>query len=291
MPLLRPLLALIPATPNHAQDLPILQPLPSEPLPALDPFLLLHHIGPVTFAPHNDGLPFGPHPHRGFETVTLVLEGAVEHQDSRGNYGTVGPGGVQWMTAARGIIHAENLPPELRRSGGQLELLQLWLNLPAARKMEQPAYQNLPAERLPRVLLGEGAQLTVVAGEWEGTRGPVHSLLPGLRLALLQLAAATGYAMSLSSVETVLCYVVRGEVLIQNQLVPAHTLVEFAAEGEEIELHASAGALVLLATAPPLREPVVQQGPYVMNTTTQVMEAMRDYAMGRMGVFIPYYPG
>lgn len=268
-----------------------MQPLPSERLPALDPFLLLHHIGPVTFEPYNDGLPFGPHPHRGFETVTLVLEGEVEHQDSRGNYGTVGAGGVQWMTAARGIIHAENLPADLRRRGGRLELLQLWLNLPAARKMEQPAYHNLPAERLPLLQPAEGVQLTVVAGEWSGVRGPVPSLLPGLRLAFLRLAPTASYTTLIGPSETVLCYVVRGEVVLQNQPVSAQTLVEFAAEGEEITFCASSDVVVLLAAAPPLREPVVQQGPYVMNTTTQVMEAMRDYALGRMGVFIPYYPG
>ncbi|GGG53955.1 quercetin 2,3-dioxygenase [Hymenobacter glacieicola] len=268
-----------------------MQPLPSDQLPTLDPFLLLHHIGPVAFAPDNAGLPFGPHPHRGFETVTLVLEGEVEHQDSRGNHGTVGAGGVQWMTAARGIIHAENLPPDFRRRGGRLELLQLWLNLPAARKMEQPAYQNLPAAALPTVALANCGKLTAVAGEWEGQRGPVHSLLPGVRLAVVHLPAGGQYAVVIPAAETVLCYLARGEAKLNGQAVPAQTLVMFGDKGEGIELLATTAAVLLLAAAPPLREPVVQQGPYVMNTTTQVMEAMRDYALGRMGVFIPHYPG
>jgi redox-sensitive bicupin YhaK (pirin superfamily) len=285
--MLRSILQLVPATPNQAEDLTILQPLPSEKLPALDPFLLLHHIGPEEFPPGNQGLPFGPHPHRGFETVTLVLAGEVVHQDSRGNRGTVGAGGVQWMTAARGIIHSENTSREFRREGGTLELLQLWVNLPAARKMEQPSYQNLPAEALPTMELDEGwGILTAVAGQWEGLRGPARSLLPGLRLALLRLATLGVYMTKMAEGQTILLYVVRGEVHVNGTPVPARTQVQLSSAGTGLHLRAETESLVLLASALPLNEPVVQQGPYVMNTTSQIMEAMRDYQMGRMGVYI-----
>ncbi|TGD77179.1 pirin family protein [Hymenobacter wooponensis] len=285
--MLRSVLQLVPATPNQAENLTILQSLPSEKLPALDPFLLLHHIGPEEFPPGNQGLPFGPHPHRGFETVTLVLAGEVMHQDSRGNKGTVGAGGVQWMTAARGIIHSENTTREFRREGGTLELLQLWVNLPAARKMEQPSYQNLPAEALPTMELDGGwCLLTAIAGHWEGVRGPVRSLLPGLRLALVRLAALGTYAVEVSSEHTILLYVVRGQVSVNGTVVPAQTQVQLSSVGTGLHLRAETESLVLLASAPPLNEPVVQQGPYVMNTTSQIMEAMRDYQMGRMGVYI-----
>lgn len=264
-----------------------MQPLPSEKLPALDPFLLLHHIGPKVFPPDNGGLPFGPHPHRGFETVTLVLAGEVEHQDSRGNRGIVGAGGIQWMAAARGIIHAENTTPRFRRNGGTLELVQLWLNLPAARKMEQPRYHNVPANALPTKELDAGqGLLTVIAGPWEELRGPVHSLLPQLRLGLIRLAALGAYTPEVPAGHTILLYIIRGEVSVNGVSALAQTLVNLSPDGNTIQLRATAESLVLLASAPPLHEPVVQQGPYVMNTTSQIMEAMRDYQMGRMGVFI-----
>jgi redox-sensitive bicupin YhaK (pirin superfamily) len=219
--------------------------------------------------------------------VTLVLAGEVKHQDSRGNQGTVGAGGVQWMRAARGIIHSENTTPSFRQNGGTLELLQLWLNLPAARKMEQPSYQNLPMEALPTLELDEGRSLlTVIAGEWEKQHGPARSMLPGLRLALLRLAHLGSYASKEAEGHTILLYVVRGEVSVNGATVPAQTQVQLSTAGTGLLLRAEAESLVLLASAPPLNEPVVQQGPYVMNTPSQIMEAMRDYQMGRMGIYI-----
>ncbi|GAB3833372.1 pirin family protein [Hymenobacter jeollabukensis] len=278
-----------PPQPARAADLdgvPMHHALPVGALEQIDPFLLLDHIGPVTLEPHNAGLPFGPHPHRGFATVTLVLAGAVLHHDSRGNRQTVGAGGVQWMTAARGIIHAENLPRELRETGGELELLQLWINLPAALKMEQPAYQGLPAERLPQVVSDEGrARLTAVAGNWPAAAGPAQPLHP-VQLALLQLQAGGRYEWRVDEPANAFVYAVRGTVRANNQPLQTRELLPLAADGDTVELRAEADALLLLGAAAPLNEPLARQGPFVMNTTTQLMEAVRDYQMGRMGMLM-----
>ncbi|WP_400190769.1 pirin family protein [Hymenobacter sp. B81] len=273
---------IVPATPTRAEYLTIFQPLPAAGLDALDPFLLLHHIGPVPFPPDNVGLPFGPHPHRGFETVTLVLQGDVLHHDSRGNRQVIGAGGVQWMTAARGIIHAENTSAEFRRVGGTLEILQLWINLPARLKMEQPRYQGLPADMLPVVAAGRG-QLTVVAGTWGAVRGPAQSPM-GVQLAMLRLPAGEEFALRAEPAHTVLCYVLHGAVRANGQPAAGHSLVQLGTDGDTLALRAEEDAVLLLGTAAPLDELVVQHGPFVMNTQTQIMEAMRDYQMGRMGV-------
>lgn len=276
----------IPARTAAIDGLPIRHALPVGALEQIDPFLLLDHIGPTVLEPYNAGLPFGPHPHRGFATVTLVLSGAVLHHDSRGNRQVVGAGGVQWMTAARGIIHAENIPRELRESGGELELLQLWINLPARLKMEQPVYQGLPAETLPVVALADDqAVLTVVAGSWSGATGPARPLSP-VRLALLRLRAGGTYAWRVEPAENALLYVVRGAVQVNGQPASAHELLPLAADGDTITIQAETDALLLLGAAAPLNEALARQGPFVMNTTTQLMEAVRDYQMGRMGMLL-----
>lgn len=276
----------IPARPAEIDGLPIRHVLPAGALEQIDPFLLLDHIGPTVLEPYNAGLPFGPHPHRGFATVTLVLAGAVLHHDSRGNRQVVGAGGVQWMTAARGIIHAENIPRELRETGGELELLQLWLNLPARLKMEQPVYQGLPAEALPVVVSADGqAALTVVAGAWPGVTGPARPLSP-VRLALLRLQPGGTYEWRVEEPDSVLLYAVRGAVRVNGQPVSAHELLPLAAEGDTVTIQAETEALLLLGAAAPLNEPLARQGPFVMNTTTQLMEAVRDYQMGRMGMLM-----
>ncbi|MCC3158920.1 pirin family protein [Hymenobacter sp. 15J16-1T3B] len=260
--------------------------LPVGTLEQIDPFLLLDHIGPVGLEPYNAGLPFGPHPHRGFATVTVVLAGAVLHHDSRGNRQVVGAGGVQWMTAGRGIIHAENLPRELRETGGKLELLQLWINLPAALKMEQPAYQGLPADALPVVTSDEGrAILTAVAGAWPGAQGPARPLRP-VQMALLQLQAGGRYEWSVGAELNAMVYAVRGAVRVNGAALASRQLLALANDGDTVVIEAGIEALLLLGAAQPLNEPLARQGPFVMNTTTQLMEAVRDYQMGRMGMLM-----
>jgi redox-sensitive bicupin YhaK (pirin superfamily) len=287
MPTLRTPQLPVPARAAEIEGLPIFHALPAGALEQLDPFLLLDHIGPLTLEPYNAGLPFGPHPHRGFATVTVVLAGEVLHHDSRGHRQVVGAGGVQWMTAARGIIHAENIPREMRETGGKLELLQLWLNLPARLKMEQPVYQGLPAETLPTVAVGAGgrARLTVVAGDWAGVVGPARPLSP-VRLALLQLPAGETYALAVAPEHNVLLYVLRGQVRANGQAVEGRQLLPLPPGGDTVEISAGHDAVLLLGAAAPLDEPLARQGPFVMNTTTQLMEAVRDYQMGRMGMLL-----
>ncbi|OON69413.1 pirin family protein [Hymenobacter sp. CRA2] len=283
---LRTPLPAVTARAADADGLPIFHALPAGGLDQIDPFLLLDHIGPVVLEPYNAGLPFGPHPHRGFATVTIVLAGAVLHHDSRGNRQVVGAGGVQWMTAARGIIHAENLPRELRETGGELELLQLWLNLPARLKMEQPAYQGLPADVLPRLTSAGGrAELTVIAGQWPGAAGPARPLSP-VRLGVLRLQVAGEYRWTVEAAHHTLLYVLRGEVTVNGHAASGRTLVPLATDGTDVVIAAATDALLLLGAAAPLAEPVARQGPFVMNTTTQLMEAVRDYQMGRMGMLL-----
>ncbi|KUG08831.1 pirin family protein [Solirubrum puertoriconensis] len=283
---LRTVLQLIPATPTRAEYLTLYQALPAAGVEQLDPFLLLHHIGPVSFPPHNQGLPFGPHPHRGFATVTIVLRGEVLHHDSRGNRQVVGAGGVQWMTAARGIIHAENVPRHFQDQGGELELLQLWINLPARLKMEQPVYQGLAAEELPPQPVAEGmGQLTTIAGKWQDVAGPARPLVP-VRLATLRMQPKANFSWEVPASHSALLYVVEGEVLVNGQAGGSRTPVQVASDGDQIVLQAQTAALLLLGAAEPLNEPVAQQGPFVMNNATQLMEAMRDYQMGRMGMLL-----
>ena len=166
-----------PALRDDIGDLITQRPVPSAHLEQVDPFLFLNHHGPQTYPPHNRGLPFGPHPHRGFETVTFILEGMLTHKDSAGHESIIRAGGVQWMTAGSGLIHAEISPREFLETGGPLEILQLWVNLPPHLKMTQPAYTGLQRDQIPALRL-DGGRVTMhlTAGEWEGTRGPVQSL-------------------------------------------------------------------------------------------------------------------
>ncbi len=167
--------ALHPAARDDIADLQTRRPLPGPGIEMLDPFLFLNHHGPQVYPPHNGGLPFGPHPHRGFETVTFILEGDLLHRDSGGHESVIRAGGVQWMTAGRGLVHAELSSPEFMREGGPLEILQLWVNLPASLKMTQPRYTGLQKEQIPAISQG-GSTVNLIAGRFEGRSGPLRPL-------------------------------------------------------------------------------------------------------------------
>ncbi|UOQ71389.1 pirin family protein [Hymenobacter cellulosilyticus] len=281
---LKPVRRRIVAEPLEQEYLTTYQPLPSRFAEQLDPFLLLHHTGPEALEPAGRGLPFAPHPHRGFETVTFVFAGDVRHHDSRGNSGVVGAGGVQWMTAGLGIVHSENISRELREAGGTIEYVQLWINLPARLKRTQPRYQGVTTEQVPEVELADGrSRVRVVAGSLLGTTGPVDSLT-GIQAVVLELAAEGQFQTTVEPGRTVLLYVLRGNLTVNGRGVGSRTLVEFEPEGTAIDLQATEAATVLYCTGQPYHEPLVWQGPYVMNTQTEIMEAMRDYQMGRMGM-------
>lgn len=262
---------------------PMYQPLPSPEAPELDPFLLLHHHGPHLFAPYNQGLPFAPHPHRGFETLTIILAGAVEHADSLGYQSTIDEGGVQWMTAGRGLVHSENLPAVMREKGGEMEILQLWMNLPARLKKVPPRYQGFQKKDLPVVNSGNGISTQVISGEHRSVKGPAES---STHLTIYSVAFESGATeeYTLPAGEQVFLYVTRGEVVVNGKLAYDHQQVLFKPEGTKVEIKTQSVGHFILASGSPLNEPVVQHGPFVMNSTTEILEAMRDYQMGKMGI-------
>lgn len=263
-------------------DLLTQRPLPNAHLAQLDPFLFLNHHGPQTYPAHNHGLPFGPHPHRGFETVTFILDGMLTHQDSAGHESIIRAGGVQWMTAGRGIVHAEISPQEFLDQGGPIELLQLWINLPGRLKMNAPAYTGLQRAQIPALAVGSGATMHLVAGHWQGTSGPVQSLTDVFMSTIALPAGATVRLDGLLA-RTVFLYVVRGAVSIAGQRVAGATLAEMNEEGDAIDLLAEEDSLVVFGHAAPIGEPVVSHGPFVMNTRQEINQAIIDYQAGRFG--------
>jgi len=253
----------------------------------MDPFLLLHHAGPTLYEagsnPAHEGVP--PHPHRGFDPVTFVYKGGVHHRDSRGNDSVIGAGGVQWMTAGMGIVHSERPPAELMEAGGEQEIIQLWINLPAKHKMVQPRYQGFSPEELPVVESGNGAVLQVVAGQLNGVSGPVKTYSP---ITALNASFAAGSSMDLDlpDGQAALAYILNGDVLINGTTnVTGHEMVEFDGNGA-VRIEAQSEARVLIMAGEPIGEPVVSSGPYVMNTHTEILEALRDAQMGKMGILI-----
>ena len=254
-------------------DLRTQRPLPNAVLEQIDPFLFLNHHGPQVYPPDNRGLPFGPHPHRGFETVTFIVEGSLMHRDTGGHESVIREGGVQWMTAGRGLEHAELSPEEFLRHGGPLEILQLWVNLPARLKMTDPRYVGLQKEEIPTY---DGVQL--IAGEWNGHTGPIASLT-GVTMMTISLTAGRSITLSAPRSHNVFLYVVRGAL----RDAPAMHLVELRNDGEEVVLDAIEDSLVLFGHAEPYGEKVVAHGPFVMNSHEEIVQAVRDYHAGLLG--------
>lgn len=250
-------------------------------MPDLDPFLFLNHHGPQNYAPRNRGLPFGPHPHRGFETVTFILEGSLAHHDSGGSSSVIEAGGVQWMTAGRGLVHAEISPDEFMRTGGPLEILQLWVNLPARLKMTEPAYTGLQASQIP-VIEDAGVRLQLIAGEWAGRHGPIASLT-GVFMSVVDFSPGGSLALSRLHDRTMFIYVVGGALVVEGVEAAQAHLVKCSHAGDSLEMHSSAGARILLGHAAPIREPIVSHGPFVMNTVEEIEQAIADYRAGKFG--------
>lgn len=272
-----------PALRDDIGDLSTRRPLPGPGLDQLDPFLFLNHHGPQTYPPSNRGLPFGPHPHRGFETVTFILEGDLAHRDSGGHESIIGAGGVQWMTAGSGLVHAELSPEEFKRRGGPLEILQLWVNLPARLKMTAPKYVGLQRDDIPSVAADEGrVGIDAISGTWEGTTGPIASLTD-VQMAVLRFAPRGFLRIPVAAGRAIFLYVVRGEMVIGGAAAPAFNLVELNDDGDSVDLGAAAESVVLFGHAPPLHEPMVAYGPFVMSTQEEIAQAVRDYQAGKFG--------
>ena len=251
----------------------------------MSPFLLLDHAGPVEFEPTTRRLGVGRHPHRGFETVTIVYAGEVEHRDSTGAGGSIGPGDVQWMTAGRGIVHEEFHGRDYARRGGPFEMLQLWVNLPAKDKGVAPAYQGITAAQIPHVALPDAAgTVRVIAGELQGVAGPARSFSP-INLWDLRLVAGRPVRLSVPAGHTTALFVLKGGLRVDGSdtVVGEAELAVLEREGDTLQIEAVTDATLLLLGGEPLNEPVVGQGPFVMNTPAEIRQAFVDYQSGQFG--------
>ncbi len=264
------------------------QPLPIAGLNQVDPFLLLHHAPPKHHKSGVNALDVGPHPHRGFEPVTFVFKGEVEHNDSLGNHSVIGAGGVQWMTAGRGIVHSEGASKDQIARGGEFEMIQLWINLPMDKKMTTPSYQGVQKKEIPTVGTSGGkTKVNIVAGTYQGKKGAVDSMT-GIEAYTLELSEGGSLEFEVAESRNVLLYQLHGYTMVNDQQVSDTQMVHFDSEGESIIIHAQSDAVILFLTGEPINEPMTQYGPFVMNTQTEILEAMRDYEQGKMGVLTSY---
>jgi redox-sensitive bicupin YhaK (pirin superfamily) len=268
--------------------MPIRQPLPTNAVEQIDPFLLLHHANikaPANVKPDHAGV--GPHPHRGFSPVTFIFQGGVHHRDSRGHNSTVYAGGAQWMNAGMGIIHSERPPDDIHEIGGRQEIIQLWINTPAQRKMDVPSYFPVKAEDVPLTVSEDRkVKVNVFSGELLGSKGPVPSQAI-VNAATLVFQQGGKISIPLPANHNAFIYLLDGQLKVDGfGLVDELHLVHFKNDGDGITLEATQNTRVLLLSGKPLDEEVVSHGPFVMNTQTQILEAMRDYQMGIMGIFI-----
>jgi len=279
---MRSVAAVHPAHRDDIADLVTRRPLPGPRVAQVDPFLFLNHHGPQVYPPGNRGLPFGPHPHRGFETVTFILAGTLAHYDSGGHASVIEGGGVQWMTAGSGLVHAEVSPPEFKRDGGPLEILQLWVNLPARLKMTEPRYSGVQGDAIPVVPLADGGgELALVSGVLDKTEGPVASLT-GVFMSVVRLAPGATAELPAPRGRNVFLYVARGSVRIAEIEAGEWHLVELNDDGDAVTLETgSMGAVLLFGHAEPIGEPVVAHGPFVMNSESEIRQAIVDYQAGK----------
>jgi redox-sensitive bicupin YhaK (pirin superfamily) len=245
--------------------------------PELSPFLLLDHFGPAEFTPAEKRRGVGWHPHRGFETVTVLLEGEVEHEDTAGNGGRIGPGEVQWMTAGAGLLHKEFHSEAMTRRGGRFHGLQLWVNLPARFKMTPPRYQTLTARDIPIV---DGVR--VIAGEFRGVKGPAQTFTP-INLLLVSLKAGNALELDLRDGCSAALYVAEGKIEANAEAVGAGELAVFDRKGSQGAITAQTDAIVFVMNGAPIDEPIAGYGPFVMNTSREIQQAFADYHAGRLG--------
>lgn len=244
----------------------------------VSPFLLLDYAGPAEFAPASKPRGVSLHPHRGFETVTILYQGEVEHRDTAGNGGLIGPGDVQWMTAAKGLLHEEMHSAAFTRQGGTFEAIQLWVNLPAKYKMDAPHYQSLVKAQIPTVALDrKGSEMRVISGIYEDLKGPAKTYTP---INLWDLRLSTGQTLTLDLPEThsTVLFALKGNVDINRTAALTDAeLAFFDRKGKTIELSARADSTLLIMSGEPIDEPVVGYGPFVMNTQAEIRQALADF--------------
>lgn len=250
----------------------------------ISPFLLLDYAGPAEFTPTTERRGVGQHPHRGFETVTIVYKGEVEHRDSTGNGGVIGPGDVQWMTAASGILHEEFHSEAFARSGGTLEMVQLWVNLPAKDKMAAPGYQGILDRDIPDVALKDNAgRLRLIAGEFDGHRGPAHTFTD-IQVWDIRLQAGKLATFDLHEGHNTALVVLKGAVQLNGQeMAREGQLALFDRDGTQVHVDADQDAVFLILSGEPIDEPIVGHGPFVMNSEAEIEQAFVDFQSGRFG--------
>jgi redox-sensitive bicupin YhaK (pirin superfamily) len=245
---------------------------------------MLDYAGPARFEPSNKPRGVEQHPHRGFETVTIAYQGSVDHRDSGGNSGTINPGDVQWMTAASGVVHEEMHGKDFTAKGGDFEMVQLWVNLPAVQKMSKPRYQGLVGAEIPRVDLGPGAYARVIAGELNGVKGPAKTFT-AVNVFDLRLEPNGKGELHLPVGHNSAIVLLRGEVIVNGTatLKGSAQIAPLSVDGETVTLEAKAESLILVLSGEPIHEPVASYGPFVMNTQAELRQAVEDYQAGRMG--------
>ena len=252
-------------------------------VPQRSPFLMLDYAAPTTFEPSSHRRGVGQHPHRGFETVTIVYDGEVEHRDSTGNGGVIGAGDVQWMTAGSGILHEEFHSAEYGKRGGPFEMVQLWVNLPAKDKMAKPGYQGITDAQIPSVPLADDAgRLRVIAGSLEGFEGPARTFSP---MNVWDVRLNAGKTVQLPQEEgwTVQVVVLSGTVMVNDEVLREKQMVTLSTEGTAVTIEANSDAKILLLAGEPIDEPVVGYGPFVMNSQAEIRQAITDFNNGKFG--------
>lgn len=251
---------------------------------AISPFLLLDYAGPRNFDPSNNQRGVGQHPHRGFETVTIVYDGEVAHRDSTGQGGVIGPGDVQWMTAAGGILHEEFHSPAFTKTGGPFRMVQLWVNLPAKDKMATPGYQSIQSADIPSVVLpGDAGKVRVIAGDYEGAKGPARTFTP-VNVWDMRLTRDASIELDLPEGHNAAIVVLTGHVTVGGtQAAGEAEVVLLAKDGAGTTIDADGDSMLLVLTGEPIDEPIIGYGPFVMNSEAEIREAIDDFNKGEFG--------
>lgn len=269
--------------------MPVRQAFPSTKVEQVDPFLLLHHANvkvPAHIPTNKAGV--GPHPHRGFSPVTFIFKGGVHHRDSRGNDNVVYEGGTQWIHAGMGVVHSERPPKDIFEKGGQQELIQLWVNSPASHKMDQPNYFPLTSENTPHIISEDGLiKINIHSGELNGVKGPIPTFTAVNTFTIVATKGGKHF-FEVPAIHNAFIYVLKGKVKIAEEPdeIDAHYVAILNNDGDGFTLEALENSIAMIGTGEPLNEPVASHGPFVMNNQTEVMEAFKDYKMGKMGVLI-----
>lgn len=250
----------------------------------MDPFIMMDYNSKYNFPPTDKPKGVGVHPHRGFETVTIAYKGRVEHTDSAGGGGVIGEGDVQWMTAASGVLHKEFHETEWSKKGGEFQMVQLWVNLPAKDKMSKPKYQAIAKSQMKNVALpNEEGQVEVIAGEYNGNKGPASTFSP-VHLYNVRLKEGAKTELSFPSSYTTAILMIEGDAMVNDKTeAPQDHFVMFSGDGETFTVEALTDTVILVLSGEPLKEPIASHGPFVMNTHEELIEAFNDFNMGKFG--------